>query len=425
MTNHPIARRQEIAAVYGAGLIQGVALVTFPAASVVFTSAADYGLSRTAYGGMFVPQAVTAIGSAVLGAGLARRLGAKRIFLIGLVANLASMSLLVLSRFVMRDPALAYVVLLVATGCLGVGFGFTVPTLNTFAAGFFPQKVDKAVLALNALLGSGTALAPILVAVFVGLGFWWGLPVLVGALILGLLLFSARLPLCPSAEGGTAGVTSGRTKFPFRFWVFAGFALLYGVCETMSGNWASLYMTKELGASATQASLALTVFWGMVTAGRILFAAIEKWFPERAAFQVLPLLVAAGFVILAFLRPTQPLAGIPAFALAGFGCSALLPLVISFGQAELKTLAASVAGGLIASYQIGYGIAAFGVGPLASRWALSLGTIYGWTTGVALALAVLAVLIARHPARLIAEAPRVRVQSPIQTSTITHPGDEP
>jgi len=96
-----------------------------------------------------------------------------------------------------------------------------------------------------------------------------------------------------------------------------------------------------------------------------------------------------------------------------------------FLAAELKTLAASVAGGLIASYQIGYGIAAFGVGPLASRWALSLGTIYGWTTGVALALAVLAVLIARHPARLIAEAPRVRVQSPIQTSTITHPGDEP
>ena len=207
--------------------------------------------------------------------------------------------------------------------------------------------------------------------------------------------------------------------------VLAGFALLYGVCETTNGNWASLYMTKELGASATQASLALTVFWGMVTAGRILFAVVEKWWPERAVFQVLPLLVAAGLVVLAFLQPTQPLFGIPAFALAGFGCSALLPLVISFGQAELKAIAASVAGGLIASYQIGYGIAAFGVGPLESRLGLSLGAIYGATTGVALALAVLAVLIARHPARLIAEAPRVRVQSPIQTSTITHPGDEP
>ena len=33
-------------------------------------------------------------------------------------------------------------------------------------------------LVLNALLGLGTALAPVFVAIFVGLGFWWGLPVL-------------------------------------------------------------------------------------------------------------------------------------------------------------------------------------------------------------------------------------------------------
>ena len=128
--------------------------------------------------------------------------------------------------------------------------------------------------------------------------------------------------------------------------------------------------------------------------------------PERAVFQVLPLLVAAGFVVLAFLRPTQPLFGIPAFALAGFGCSALLPLVISFGQAELKAIAASVAGGLIASYQIGYGIAAFGVGPLESRLGWSLGTIYGGTSGVALALAVIAVLITRRPSRHVSQGLR-------------------
>jgi fucose permease len=278
--------------------------------------------------------------------------------------------------------------------------------VNTFAAAFFPQKVDKAVLVLNALLGTGTALAPAFVALFVGLGIWWGLPVLVAALILGLLLVSARLPLRPGADADTDGTAAARAKLPSRFWVFAAFALLYGVCETMNGNWASLYMTQELGANATHASLALTVFWGTVTAGRILFAAIEKWLPERTVCQVLPLLVAAGFVALAFLRPTHALLGIPAFALAGLGCSALLPLVISFGQAELKTIAASVAGGLIAFYQIGYGIAAFGVGPLETRLGLSLDSIYGGTTVVALGLAVLAVLMVRRPARLVTNAPQ-------------------
>ena len=64
------------------------------------------------------------------------------------------------------------------TGFMGIGFGLTVPAINTFAAAFFPANVDKAVLALNALLGLGTALAPVFVAIFTGLGIWWGLPIL-------------------------------------------------------------------------------------------------------------------------------------------------------------------------------------------------------------------------------------------------------
>ncbi|MGH8746486.1 MAG: hypothetical protein ACREUK_08345, partial [Burkholderiales bacterium] len=63
---------------------------------------------------------------------------------------------------------------------------------------------------------------------------------------------------------------------------------------------------------------------------------------------------------------------------------------------DLKTIGASVAGGLIAFYQIGYGIAAFGVGPLQAEAGVSLGTIYGGTTVVAVALAVVAPLIARR-----------------------------
>jgi hypothetical protein len=44
-----MAQRNEIATVYCAGVIQGVALVTFPAASTVFTSASDFALSSTEY----------------------------------------------------------------------------------------------------------------------------------------------------------------------------------------------------------------------------------------------------------------------------------------------------------------------------------------------------------------------------------------
>jgi len=395
-----MAQRSEIAAVYLAGVAQGVALVTFPAASAVFTAAAGYGLSSTEYGGMFVPQAITAIGASLLGAGLARRLGAKRIYLLGLLANLLAMALLIVSSLVMRQHTLAYGLLLLATASLGVGFGFTVPTLNTLAAAFFPQRVDRAVLGLNALLGLGTALAPLFVALFVGLGIWWGLPLLVAVALVGLLLFSRRLTFCAGAPaiggGNDAPMSSG---LPARFWLFAAFALLYGVCETINANWASLYMSRELGASATMASLALTVFWGSVTGGRMLFAAIERFLPPRRSCQLLPWVVAGALIGAALLPRSDPLFGIATFALAGLGCSALLPLAISFGQQQLPGMASSVAGGLIAFYQMGYGIAAFGVGPLQGRLGLDLNVIYGATTAVALGLAALAVLVVRSPQR--------------------------
>ena len=95
---------------YAAAIVQGVALVTFPAVSAVLTSPAHYGLTPTQYGGMFVPQAVTAILASLLGAGLARRLGGKWMLLGGLGADLAAMTLLFASQFVAGRHTLAFCV---------------------------------------------------------------------------------------------------------------------------------------------------------------------------------------------------------------------------------------------------------------------------------------------------------------------------
>jgi MFS family permease len=390
-------QRQEIAAVYTAAVIQGIVLVTFPAVSAIFTSAAHYGLSSTEYGGMFAPQAVTAIISSLLGAGLTRRIGGKRVFLLGLAADLLSMALLFASQFATGNHPLAYGILLAATAFLGIGFGFAVPSLNTFTAAFFPQKVDQAILTLNALLGLGTALAPIFAMIFVGLGFWWGLPILMSGLTLALILLSLRLPLNEETHAPEQRydhqIRPSAMKMPARFWLYAAFALLYGICETMNGNWATVYMSASLGASTAVASMALTVFWITVTGGRVLFAVIEKWFPQRWTYRALPLLLALAFLATSSARTDHPFLAILSFGLAGLGCSALLPLVISFGQEELTTMTASVAGGMIGFYQMGYGLAAFGVGPLQTWGGLSLGGIYRGTALFALVLAALAFVI--------------------------------
>jgi hypothetical protein len=75
----------------------------------------------------------------------------------------------------------------------------------------------------------------------------------------------------------------------------------------------------------------------------------------------------------------------------------LLPLTISFGQKNLPVMAAAAAGFLIALYQMGYGIAAFGVGALVDNTGLALNRVFGLAAVVALALGTLsfAVLAAR------------------------------
>jgi fucose permease len=377
-----------------AGLVQGITLVTFPAASSIFTAADGYDLSNTLYGAMFLPQVLTAITMSLLGVGLARRVSAKRLLLIGLAANIIAMVVLVASTGFESDLPVAYPMLLVATAFLGAGFGLTVPVLNTFVAVFSPDRVDRAVLVLNALLGLGTALAPVFVAVFVGLGFWWGLPVLSTILLVLLLIASARLPLRAKTTVASDQPVQ-RAGIPPRFWLFAAFAVLYGVCETMNGNWSQQDMTSNLGASTTQASLALTTFWAMVTVGRLLFAAIVRWVPARVVYHLLPIVLVGTFILIANLPDNRPWLGVAVFGLAGLGCSALLPLTISLGQDALTTMSAAVAGGVIAFYQVGYGIAAFGVGPLVDH-GTSLPTIYGWTAVAAAVMTLLSFVVARH-----------------------------
>jgi fucose permease len=234
----------------------------------------------------------------------------------------------------------------------------------------------------------------VFVVIFMGLGFWQGLPVTSAILLVGLLAVSLRLPL-NAGESRPASNGHARSALPARFWVYAAFAVLYGACETVNGNWAQLDMTTVHGASTTLASLALTAFWAMVTLGRVLFAAIRRRFPATSAFHLLPFVLAGVFVIIALLPKGAAGWAVFAFGLAGLGCSALLPLTISLGQKELVAISASVAGGIIACYQLGYGIAAFGVGPLLDA-GVKLPTIYGFAAVVAAAMGLLSFAVVRR-----------------------------
>jgi MFS transporter, FHS family, glucose/mannose:H+ symporter len=393
-----MARRIEIGVVYFAAVAQGLALVTFPAASSIFISPDGFGFDSMRYGTMFLPQVALAVLASGLAPKLARRRGLRRVLLIGFAGDIVSMALLALSRLLLGAPDLAFAVLLIATGALGLGFGATVMALNTYAETFFPQSADRAVLVLNALLGLGTALAPVLVAIVVGVGAWWLLPAAVACILALVFAVALREPLrgCAGIVGSGAPAPVGWENLPPRFWLYAAAVFLYGIVETLNGNWAMLYLSGERGVSARGASFALTAFWVMVTMGRVLIALISRHVPARWTYLALPILLVAVCQLAS--RVEGETGGILAFGFAGLACSAFLPLSISFGGSEFPQLSAVMAGELIAFYQLGYGVAAFGIGPLRDLIGLAFSTIFAAGSIVAALLALIAFFIIRRPA---------------------------
>ena len=390
----PPVGRWTVGTIFAAAVIQGMVLVTFPAMSTILTSREYYRLSHAQYGIVFAPQVVCAIVASLIAAELMQRIGTKRVYLYGLIADSVSMALFYGSSFVVADRALAHVALLLATASLGAGFGLAVPALNTLTSNLFPRDTDRAILVLNALLGAGTVLAPALSALFIGLHVWSLLPLSALAALVVLTSASVRIPF---ADSPSAAASRKAGALPPRFWLYAAAALLYGIIETMNGNWAELLMTHTLGATAALASVALTGFWAGVTGGRLLFATLERRLADRYTFRFLPFLCAGALTLVARLGPREEALGIFAFVVAGVGCSALLPLTISFSQEEFARIGAVVAGLLIAFYQVGYGIAAFGAGTVHQDTHASLSAIFAGAALVAVALGLLATFAIRGP----------------------------
>ena len=388
-------RRAEVLTVYAIGLFQGLSLVAFPAAATILTSATGYDLSKSQYGLLFVPQVAMAIGGSLALPALADRFALKRILLTGLVADTLAMGLLAGSE-PLRTEAIAYPMLLVATGALGLGFGLTLGSISTYAGAFMPVRRDVALTALNVLLGLGTALSPFLIALFTDVGEWWYLPLLAAAGLLVLFALALVQPMAlPAAAGGRPPVAGARAaRIPSLFWVFAAALVIYGIGETMFGNWGTTLLVSK-GVAATSANNGLAVFWAAVTGGRLVIAMVSTRVRSTMIYVVLPWAIAASLLV--FPTAGSAGAGIAVFAFGGLACSGFFPMTVGYGEATFPSIVELAAGWLIAAYQLGYGLAAFGASAL--QHVVSLAAVFRIAAAAAVAMAVLAVVVARRQPR--------------------------
>jgi MFS family permease len=359
-------------------LVEGFLLVTFPAAAAILTDRHHYAMSGMRYGVLVLPELAAAILASLTGFGLARRRSTIAAYRFGLTLSLVAMALILASHGVESDHAIAYPMLMAASGFLGAGFGITVPVLMAYARFLNACAEDASVLAFNALIALGAIAGPGVAVLVAGVAPLWGLAVVAAVLLLALL---ARSGILPSHAGAPHGPSRQAWLRAVRFLLYSVFALAYAVCAAVIVIWSQLRVPSPPGNLAgvqlaafvrlaypgpgLHTSVALASLWGAtLAAGRVLLAFVDRWGSAlaRAAGYVVPILVLAGLIAVGVISRHLGLATGAIFVLAGLGCAGLLPLSISNGPKDVTAVSAALAAGVVA-YQLAYGMVAQGLRP--------------------------------------------------------------
>lgn len=379
-----------VALIYLTGLLQGLTLVSFPASSAVLRSM--HGLSDAQYGLIFLPQVVFAVIGAVGGGVLSQRLGLQRLLWLALLIN--GLSQLALASLQWLPDGAALPMLLIATACLGLGFGLFGAPMNAYPPTYFPNQASTAVVVMHTLLGIGLMIGPLFEGALAAAGNWVTFPLALVAISVALALAAAMLPL---GEGGLQrGVSSAVAKGPApvavpAFWLFAVVAVLYAFAEGTFSNWAVVYLQEGKHLPATVAAAGLSVFWGFLVGGRLLVSVLVLRVPAKFIWLVLPLLMIAAFLLLP--QADTAVRGIALFGFAGLACSAFFPLSIALVSERFPQHVAWVSAMLIAALNVGTGLGSFAIGALRSL--LPFEPLYQWSALYPAAVLLLALLLAR------------------------------
>ncbi len=229
-------------------------------------------------------------------------------------------------------------------------------------------------------------------------------PCLAAAGLAALIVITLVQPMDVPVPTGGRAVRDGeaRPQIPTVFWIFAAALVVYGIGETMFGNWGTTLLIGK-GVSDTSANDGLAVFWASVTVGRLVIAVVSTRLRSTYIYVVLPWAIAVALAV--FPAAGGAGAGIALFAFGGLACSGFFPMTIGYGEATFPSIVELAAGWLIAAYQVGYGLAAFGASAL--QHVVALTTVFRIAAIAAFGMGLLAAVIARrqHPA----QAPSTRV----------------
>lgn len=170
---------------------------------------------------------------------------------------------------------------------------------------------------------------------------------------------------------------------------------LYVGLEQSAGAWAYSFLTEARGVGVAASGTWVTLYWGALTAGRVVFGLLAGRARLDALVRGSLVAIAAAAALIAFdpFRAASPIG----LALLGFACGPIFPSLIAatprrFGAAH----AANAVGFQVAAAALGQALIPWLVGGIAQRSSLEvLGPVL---LGLAVALIAMHELLARSSA---------------------------
>jgi fucose permease len=338
-----------------AGLVAGAAytLVGWRALlvpSLILFVAPAFGQADAGMGAYYLVTALAYGVGALFGGRFIRRFGARLI--------LPSAAALMAVGLLIQGFTGAWIVFALAGVFTSIGASSTDVGIQALVLDLFPHARSRALNLLHVAYGVGALMAPLLLAALVGAGVPWqwlmtgsGIAMAVAGVALAL-----TVPPDPVLHASTADVDAARAvetaarsrRLPLFLLVMAVSITCYVAAEAGVSDWLVRYLA---ALPLTQASLALTLFWGGIAVGRLAFARIGNRLDAQRSAAVLA--VAGGAMLtVALVLPVSVLSPL-LFGAVGLAFGPIFPLMVAAAGTRLPGESATVTGTLVFAAVVG------------------------------------------------------------------------
>ncbi len=278
-----------------------------------------------------------AIGTSLAHQFLCRRFGLRKALYFGLLCNLFGISTLLLNQYLSEVHGMIALVVLDMV-FFGMALTSVVNALVTYIIIEFPKKVGLGIVALFAFGNLGYMLAPLMMEGIDVLQF----KQLMYFLLIALLLLSIWFvhvvffdPEIPSERIQLKKEGLIWRRLHYRLALFVVAIISYSLAETTFNLWGYVKIAKLFGTQV--ANETTPVFWLFLIIGQLLLLIPLYFFPARRIFYFLVIVLAVA----SFYLPMQEsVSGFVLWlAIAGFGCSAVFPILLSQMEKEVLSFA--------------------------------------------------------------------------------------